>query len=142
MRRLKKYQIQILALSLLTIFIFSLVAPTPLLAKDTFFDRMIEGIETATNEAYGGGQKVDIKPTTFPSGLFIMINYLLNFLGVLFFLLLIYGGYLWMNARGQEEQLSKAKKIVREVVIGLIIIVLARVFTEFLLFQFRKAAGM
>jgi hypothetical protein len=54
-------------------------------------------------------------------------------------MLLIYAGFLWMTARGKEEQVDKAKRITREVVIGLIIIVLARIITEFVLTQIGNA---
>jgi len=76
----------------------------------------------------------------FAEALIYIVNVLLGFVGIVFFILLIYGGYLWMNARGNEEQVAKAKKIIQEVVIGLIIILIARLFTEFLLIQFGKAA--
>ncbi len=49
----------------------------------------------------------------------------LSFIGVIFLLLLIYGGYLWMTDRGNEDQVAKAKKLIQAAVIGLIIVVAA-----------------
>jgi hypothetical protein len=46
----------------------------------------------------------------------------LNFLGVLFLALMIYGGYVWMTARGEESRYQKAKDILIQATIGLILI--------------------
>ena len=46
----------------------------------------------------------------------------LSFAGVIFFLLMIYGGILWMTARGNEQQTTKALDIIMAAVIGLVIV--------------------
>lgn len=52
----------------------------------------------------------------------VFIRGLFSLLGVIAFVFLLYGGWLWMTARGNEEQVEKAKKIIREGVIGLALI--------------------
>jgi magnesium-transporting ATPase (P-type) len=54
-----------------------------------------------------------------------ILGYLLTFLGVIFLCLVIYGGYIWMTARGNEQEVEKAKNILKNVIIGLIIILAA-----------------
>ncbi|MFA6410020.1 MAG: hypothetical protein WCW26_00380 [Candidatus Buchananbacteria bacterium] len=108
-------------------------------AVSSIFSQTSGGLQTATNEAYGGGQKVNVDETTFSGGLVIIIYYLLNFLAVVFFLGLIYAGYIWMTARGEQTKIDQAKKITREVTIALIITLTARVFTEFILTQIGRA---
>lgn len=54
-------------------------------------------------------------------------------LGILFLGLALYAGYLWMTARGKEEQVKKAKDILEESVIGLIIMLAAYAITNFIL---------
>lgn len=49
----------------------------------------------------------------------------ISLLGVLFMAYTIYGGFLWMTAAGNEEQVSKARKIIRDGVIGLIVVLSA-----------------
>lgn len=49
----------------------------------------------------------------------------LGFLGVLAVVLLIYGGFLWMTANGDAAKVETAKKIIRNAVIGLLIILAA-----------------
>lgn len=55
------------------------------------------------------------------------INGILNILGVIFLLLIIYGGILWMTASGNENKITKAKGIIFHSMIGLAIILLAKV---------------
>lgn len=51
----------------------------------------------------------------------IIIRAVLSLLGVVFVSLIIYGGFLWMIARGNEEEITKAKSILKSSIIGLII---------------------
>ncbi len=51
------------------------------------------------------------------------VNAFLSLLGVIFIGLMVYGGYMWMTARGEEEKAVKAKDIIREAIIGLIIVI-------------------
>jgi len=46
-------------------------------------------------------------------------------LGFLVVVLIMYAGFLWMTAQGNEEQISKAKKMMTNAVIGLVIIMSA-----------------
>ncbi|NUM25907.1 MAG: hypothetical protein HUU49_04845 [Candidatus Buchananbacteria bacterium] len=102
-------------------------------------EQMGGGLNTAIDEVYG--RDVTVDQTTFNSGLITIINTLLTFTGIIFLLLIIYAGYLWMTARGNEEQVDRAKKITREVVIGLLLILLARIITEYILIQIGKATN-
>lgn len=52
-----------------------------------------------------------------------VIQVALSFLGVIFLILIIYGGILWMTAGGNQEKLSKAHSLIRSAIIGLIIVV-------------------
>jgi len=51
-----------------------------------------------------------------------IINWALGVLGLFTVALMIYAGFIWMYARGNEEEAAKAKKILEGAVIGLIII--------------------
>lgn len=46
---------------------------------------------------------------------------LLSFTGLVFTILILYGGYRWMLARGNESEIDKAKGIIRSAIIGLIV---------------------
>jgi amino acid transporter len=65
--------------------------------------------------------------------IFEVIRYLLSFLGVAAVLIIIYGGFLWMSAGGNPEKVEKAKKIITQAIIGLIIILLSYSLTMFVI---------
>lgn len=52
-----------------------------------------------------------------------VIKGVLSFAGVIFLLLMVYSGYLWMTARGNDTQIDKAQDIIRSSIIGLIIVI-------------------
>ena len=61
-----------------------------------------------------------------------VIGYLLAFVGVIFFVLMLYGGFLWMTSRGNEEQVKKAKAVLLRAIIGLVIVLFAGAITQFI----------
>ncbi len=60
-----------------------------------------------------------------------IISGLLGSVSIIFFLLMFYGGYLWLTSRGNEEQVTKAKNIIIASVIGIVIIAAAYAITNF-----------
>ncbi len=61
------------------------------------------------------------------------IQLALGFLGVLAVLLVMYAGFIWMTSGGSEDKIAKAKKLLLNGVMGLIIILSAWAITTFLL---------
>ncbi|MDD4412562.1 MAG: hypothetical protein PHR00_02870 [Patescibacteria group bacterium] len=53
------------------------------------------------------------------------INVMLGFMGVVATCFIIYGGWLWMNAKGNEAQIEKARTLLKNSIIGLLIILSA-----------------
>lgn len=70
----------------------------------------------------------------------IYIGYGLSFIGVLFFLLMLYGGYLWMTARGSSEKVEKGKEVIISAVLGMAVIFLSYVVTSFVVTQLSQGA--
>jgi tetrahydromethanopterin S-methyltransferase subunit G len=69
-----------------------------------------------------------------------IINAFLTLLGIIAVILIVYGGFLWMTAGGNEERITKAKKILYNAAIGLIIIIMAYSITYFLIQRITQAA--
>lgn len=80
----------------------------------------------------GGGFKTGV---TFNDIVGTVITVVLSLMGVLFLILTIYGGYTWMMARGNEEMVEKAKNILINALIGLIIVLAAYAISYFILSQ-------
>lgn len=70
-----------------------------------------------------------------------IINVVLSFLGIIALLLILYAGYLWMTAGGNDEKVSQAKMIMRNAVIGLLIIFSAYAIVAFLIGRLSDATG-
>ncbi len=51
-----------------------------------------------------------------------VIAWILSFLAILALILVIYGGFIWMLSRGNEEDVKKAKDILSGALFGLVII--------------------
>jgi|GEM_PF-1577465 len=65
--------------------------------------------------------------------IFRVIQYILMFVGVVALVIIIYGGFLWMTARGNDEQVNKAKKVLINGLIGLIVILLSYAIVSFVI---------
>lgn len=52
-----------------------------------------------------------------------LVGVFLGLLGVIFVFLVIYGGYTWMTAAGNPEKATKAGRILKYAIIGLLVII-------------------
>lgn len=69
----------------------------------------------------------------------LVINIILGFLGIIAVGLIIYAGYLWLTAGGEEDKIARAKKILINAAIGLAIVLSAYVIARFIINQFSQA---
>lgn len=60
-----------------------------------------------------------------------VIEAFLTLLGIIFLILMLIGGYKWMTAGGNEDQIKEAKSYIKNAVIGLAIIIMAYAITYF-----------
>lgn len=63
----------------------------------------------------------------------MLISALLSVLGVIFLLLIIWAGFTWMTAAGDEKKVTKAKDILVMAVVGLIILLSAYAISTFVI---------
>ncbi|MFA5133378.1 MAG: pilin [Patescibacteria group bacterium] len=97
--------------------------------------------ENVQNNLKGVGDAAGFKTTEdagLPATVGKIINILLSILGVLFVVLMIYGGILWMTSFGNDQKITKAKDLIISAVIGLVIIVLAYAISNFIVGQLIK----
>jgi hypothetical protein len=123
------------------VFVFFTITPFILQAQETEgIKSATDGLNTATDKAYGATSRTDGKMITdIPTGIGKLIGTILAYVGVAFFLLMIFGGILWMTARGNETQVTKAKDLITSAVVGLIIVLLAYVITTFVAGKLTRA---
>ena len=79
------------------------------------------------------GDQAQLSQTELPVIVGNIINVLLGFLGIVLLGYLLYAGFLWMTAGGDEENVKKAKDMIKNAIIGLVIIVAAFAISSFVL---------
>ena len=82
---------------------------------------------------YGGKQPEDIRIVAGK-----IIQWALGFLGLIFLVLIIVAGFKWMTSGGNEDEVKKAQALMKNAVIGLIIILAAWSLTYFAIFAVRR----
>ena len=87
------------------------------------FAQQSETLKTLTGVATGDGGYKAANASTFSQILGTVAKTVIGLLGVVFIGLVIYAGYNWMIARGDEEKVNNAKDTLRRAIIGLIIVV-------------------
>ncbi|MCD4693869.1 hypothetical protein K8R62_00750 [bacterium] len=118
MKNLKKLSISIF---ILISFVFSM---------STVGAQMIDS-DAIADQANNFNSGAEFGDASIGSVLATAIKAFLSFLGIIFIILIIYGGFRWMTARGNEQQVTEAKQSIQRAVIGLIIIIAAYAITFF-----------
>ena len=87
----------------------------------------------------GAATPKEIKSSkTLPEILGSMVQVLLGFIGVLFIILVIFGGFKWMTAGGDSTKVQKAKDTIIKATIGFIIIIASYIIVSFVLSETNK----
>lgn len=64
-----------------------------------------------------------------------VINVVLGFLGIVLLFYFLYGGFKWMTSGGDEDGVTEAKTMIRNAVIGLVIVMASYALSDFVLRQ-------
>ena len=70
-----------------------------------------------------------------------IINVVLSLLGVIFLILMVYAGAIWMTAGGEDKKVEKAKQILINAVVGLLITMSAYAISVFVINLISDATG-
>jgi hypothetical protein len=127
---------QILIFGFLMIFgLVGLGSALPAKADQSLIDNQIGLSETA--DVYGkSSTPEDIRVTIAK-----VINIILGFLGIIFVVLTIVAGFQYMTAGGNEEKTKKALGLIKNAVVGLVIILMSWMITRFIVRQLSRAAN-
>lgn len=79
-------------------------------------------------------------PTDLPTFIGKLINVLLSVLGIILVVYVVYAGYLWMTASGEKEKVEKAKKMLGQAIIGIVLIIAAWAISDFVITRLIIAA--
>ena len=97
-------------------------------------DDALTGLNTAADKGYGEGTSVGTGGimTSLPGAIGKVVGVVLSLVGVAFLILMIYGGFTWMLARGNDQEVVKAKNLIQSAIIGLIIVLAAYAITAYI----------
>lgn len=112
---------------LLIVAVFIFASPLQALAEPKTTEY---GLSTTLNNTQG--KEALRANSSVPDVIGKIVGAALAFVGVLFFLLMIYGGFTWMMARGNEQDVTKAKDLIIAAVIGLAIVLAAYAITAYI----------
>jgi len=98
--------------------------PTVVLAEDA------AGLNLFVNE-FGGD--LGLGSRDIRSTIANVINIAAGLLGIIFVIYMIYGGFQWLTAGGNEEYVKKAKHCLKSGIIGIILIFIAYPLAKFIL---------
>lgn len=85
-------------------------------AEESMIDRLNKVAQTG-GYVTGGGESSGL-----PYVVGLIIQVVLGLLGAIFVILMVYAGYTWMTAAGNEPKIDKAKNMIQTAIIGLIIV--------------------
>ncbi|MBU1130884.1 hypothetical protein KJ840_02015 [Patescibacteria group bacterium] len=121
-------------LTLAMLIIISCLLITPLISYAVNISDVINDLDKTAQNARIIGEN-PAEAATIYDIIGQILNLVLTSLGVIFLLLMIYGGLTWMTAGGNQEKVKTAGSIINKAVIGLIIILLAWLLTNFVIFR-------
>lgn len=82
-----------------------------------------------------------VSPGSLPDVIGNFIGVILSLTGLVFFGLMVYGGFIWMMAHGNEQQTKEAFDTIIGAVIGILIIISAYAITSFIFSSLKKDDG-
>ena len=94
------------------------------------------GLKASVDDPFGtGADKIKIdaaRDGTLQESFLGIINYLLLFLGLLLLVIIIYAGVLIIMSDGEEDAVSKGRKMILYALVGVVIIVLSFTIVNFI----------
>jgi hypothetical protein len=102
---------------------------------ETGVDKALGGLDSTARAGGIEGQ------TDLPSIIGKVVGAILAFLGAVFFGLILWAGMGWMLAKGNEEEITKAKETIFGAVLGIMVVLGAYAITRLIAFIFSNALG-
>ena len=111
----------------------ALVASLFLFVGHPVFAQADELVGVADTSGFGTNDLITIIGT--------VIKVFLGLLGIIFLILVIYSGFLWMTAGGDDKQVARAKKTLINAVVGIVIVLFSYAIASFIVNALLDATG-
>jgi TRAP-type C4-dicarboxylate transport system permease small subunit len=87
----------------------------------------------ASEAADQAGFNTNVTETTLAETIGLVVQAVLGFLGIIFTILVVFAGFQWMTARGDEGKVTKAQDTIRMAIVGLIIVLASYSISTFII---------
>lgn len=123
----------------LIIAVLAIILPmSVVLAQTTTAKSLVETIDEPTQKMLG---ETGLNDFTLVQIIVAIIQVALSLLGIIFLIIIVFAGYSWMTAAGNEEAVKKAQDMIKRAIIGLVIVLMAYAITYFIFNQLPFSGG-
>jgi hypothetical protein len=120
--------------------LFGAVVQAPFAFADTVLNTALLGEESETKTLLNKFEPAGYANIAQPGEVvFNVVAIVLGFLGIACVIMMMYGGFLWITAGGEEDKAKKGTTILFQAVVGAIIVMAAYTVTYFVLTQLSQA---
>jgi len=120
MKITKKYLIGILFFSLLFLVYSGFILSAPEVSADSLWEKQVGKTEMGRPFGEAGGDARDVRVIVI-----YVIKVFLTFIGIIMLILMMWAGFKWMTAAGNDDQVKEAKSQIKAAIIGFMIIILS-----------------
>lgn len=100
------------------------------------------GLTSATNSLDISVQSSSLNgATSLPTIIGKGVGVLLGVLGIAFVVMVVYAGFLYLTAQGEDANVKKAKKMMTQAVIGMVIVVSAYAISSYVIAALSRISG-
>jgi len=125
-----------------SILIFSLLLSTPLFFANAQASSTQKSlVETVNGPTQNVLSNTSLSDFSLGAVVAIVIQGALGLLGIIFLIIMVFAGYRWMTAAGNEEQVKTSQQMITRAIIGLIIVLMAYALTYFIFGQLPFSGG-
>ncbi len=111
-------------------------AAQPVLAQGSLGGVLKGGLDKAAPDEIKGGET---NPAIILGKL---IGALIGFVGALLFFYMLYGGFLWMTAGGDEGKVKSARLVIKNAIIGIVIVAMSYAISNFVVGNIANVTDM
>jgi amino acid transporter len=123
----------------LIIAVLAIILPMSVVsARTTTAKSLVETIDEPTQKMLG---ETGLNDFTLVQIIVAIIQVALSLLGIIFLIIIVFAGYSWMTAAGNEEAVKKAQDMIKRAIIGLVIVLMAYAITYFIFNQLPFSGG-
>lgn len=91
-----------------------------------FVSAQLGNLDSATPDAIRGN-------SSLPEFVGNVVKGIIALLGVVFLCLILYAGFTWLTAEGEPDKVKKAKEMIRNGIIGIIIVLMSYAIADFVI---------